>query len=72
MDHPLSNSVASVARIMANGSDIPVPNAAALIEEIAPFREQYAALSIACFSYNDLDGLLEVRDSEIRGEGDVE
>lgn len=66
MDHPLSSTVASVARGMAFGSDYPVPSAAALMEKIASYEGQYAALSIAYLSCDDTDDLLGVRDSEIR------
>ena len=72
MDHPLSKSVVAAARIMASGSNLPVANALALMKEIAPFRGQYAALSIAYFSCDDIDESLEPRDKEIRAEWDAE
>ena len=66
MDHPLSAPVVSVARIIASGSECSVPAAAALMEKVAQYKGQYAALSIAYMSCNDSDNLLEARESDIR------
>lgn len=66
MDHPLSASVVSVARIIASGSECSVSAAAALMEKVAQYEGQYAALSIAFMSCDDSDNLLGARESEIR------
>ena len=68
IEHPLAVPILSVARIMANGSEISVDEAMALMEKIAPFDGVYGALCIAYFSCDDVDGLLDLRDGQIRAQ----
>jgi len=66
MNHPLSGPIVSAARVMVSGSHQSVASAADLMEKVALFEGQYAALSIAYMSCDDEDDLLGVRENEIR------
>ena len=72
MDHPLSGPVVSAARVMASGSHYSDPSSAELMEKIALFEGQYAALSIAYMSCDDANNLLSVREKEIRAKWEAE
>jgi hypothetical protein len=65
-DHPLAEFVVSAARLTVNDTQRSVEEALALLEKIAPFTGLYAALCIASKSADDTDGVLDIRDEEIR------
>ena len=59
VDHPLARSMIPIARVMARGSFVCVDEAKSLLEILAPFNGQYAALAIVSCSCEDCDGVLE-------------
>lgn len=70
VDHPLAQSIVPIARVMARGELVSVDEAKSVLETLAPFTGQYAALGIIYFSCDDRDGVLEAPVEEIRREWD--
>lgn len=68
VDHPLAEGIVPVARLMAGGSMQSVDAALELMGQIAPFKGQYSALSIAYFSCADVHEVLEAPDKKIRSD----
>ncbi|WP_170765300.1 hypothetical protein [Ruegeria lacuscaerulensis] len=66
VDHPLANIMASTARAVASGSSCSVPEAIALMEQIAPYRGLYSALNIASFCCDDVEGVAETQADLVR------
>ena len=70
VDHPLARSIVPIARVMARDAFVSVDEAKSVLETLAPFTGQYAALAIVSCSCDDRDGVLEAPVDEIRKEWD--
>jgi len=66
IDHPLAAGVLDVAERMIGGEEMSVSGAVALMHEIAAYPGQYCALNIAYFSCDDVDGIADTLNDQIR------
>jgi hypothetical protein len=64
-DHPLADSMAHCARTMIEGRFVPVGQAVEIIAAVSANIGQYAALSIAYFSCDDVQGEVETCYQEV-------
>ena len=64
--HPLCPLIVQVTRRQIDGEELPVAEAISVMKEIAAYPGQYAALSIAYFACDDVDGEADAVFEEVR------
>ena len=66
MPHPLTPPVINLAKRLAAGEVVSVPEAVAVLQLIEQFPGQYAALSVAYFASDDVAGIADAEYNRIK------
>jgi hypothetical protein len=65
-DHPLKTDLMNLARLHIAKEEVSVSAAISIMDKIAIFSGEYAALNIAYMACDDIEGLADRRNDEIR------
>ena len=71
IQHPLAEPVLGLAHTLVAGKSVNVGDAVRVLRQIEPFPGQYAALSIAYFAPDDIDGVADAEYNRIRAVWDA-